>query len=270
MLFSGLGLHTGEQCTLTLASAKTEGLCFVIKSHPVFCLKPELAEGQPKGTVIHSPNGDLTTVEHVLSACAGTGHWNVTIKMSACEPPIMDGSALPFVDLLAGIPKNSVEPFVLKFPVAVQEKDSFIVALPVQTPRLPVSQSPSQLSRIRYYASYPHTGDLYYDFDGTAESYLRDIAPARTFCMDYEIDIQRKAGLIKGATPDCGIVFSPDGPSLPLRFPDEPVRHKILDLIGDLAILGRPLQAEIVAVKTSHRLNIAFAKKLAETLKNQT
>ena len=277
---SGIGLHTGLACQLKLLQMSDPGFYFQIMDDPIFHLRPELAEGSAKGTLIHGPSltgfghaggsHDLTTVEHLLSACAGTGRWGMEFTMSAVEPPILDGSALPFVEAIKQLPQTAAEPIVLKFPVCVQEGDAFIAAVPLTL----VPLTPSPLSRgrgvggegqvrIRYYASYPTIGDFFYDFGGGIDEYVSEIAPARTFCMDYEIEIQRKAGLIKGASLDCAVVFSKDGPSTPLRFQDEPVRHKILDFIGDLAILGRPLLADIVAVKTSHKLNIAFAQKVA-------
>ena len=263
MFVNGRGLHTGAACQLSITAAAQ--LCFKIADNAPFNLTPELAQGQAKGTSIRHASTELTTVEHVLSACAGTGHWGGQINMSGSEPPIADGSALPFLELLKQLPKVSAAPLILKSPIFLADQDSLLVAIPLPRESGRGEGPSTALSpRIRYYASYKYTGDQYFDFDGSEASYRSDIAPARTFCMDYEIEIQRQAGLIKGATPDCAVVYSPSGPSLPLRYANEAVRHKILDLIGDLAILGRPLLADIVAVKTSHKLNIAFAQKLAK------
>ena len=256
---SGLGLHTGDLCQLKMLQMSDPGFYFQIKDAPVFHLRPDLAEGSMKGTLIHGSH-DLTTVEHLLSACAGTNRWGMEFSMSVVEPPILDGSAIQFVEAIKHLPQTPAEPIVLKFPVCVQDKDSFIAAVPSGV------NGQGSGARIRYYASYPLMGDFFYNFGGTVDEYVSEIAPARTFCMDYEIEIQRKAGLIKGASLDCAVVFSKEGSSVPLRFPDEPVRHKILDLIGDLAILGRPVLADIIAVKTSHRLNIAFAQKINEVI----
>jgi len=258
---SGSALHTGEQVTLTLKPAPAgSGIVF---------RRVDLA-GQPevkpcvdqivdlvRATTIQSGHAKLSTIEHVLSALHGCGIDNVVVEMNASEPPIMDGSAKPFVNLiLEGEPvEQDAERayFVLDQPVSVTRGSSSLIALPSDS--LKISCTSADDRGI-------HTQHLSLVID--PDTYITQIAAARTFTIYEDIEELIKLGKIKGGSLDCAIVIKGDKiiSKEPLRFKDEFVRHKILDIIGDLMLLGMPLKAQIIAVRPGHAINAELTKAL--------
>src|SRR5476651_1386655 len=237
---SGSALHTGEAVTLTLKPAPVDhGVVFKrIDLHGAPEIKPrvDLVTDLVRATTIQSGHVKIHTVEHVLSALHGCGIDNVIIEMDASEPPIMDGSARPYVNLiLQGEPveqDKEREYFELDAPVSVTRGNSSLIALPCD--HLKISCTSADDRGI-------HTQHLSISID--PEVYQAQIAAARTFTIYEDIEELLKLGKIRGGSLDSAIVLRGDKiiSKEPLRFKDELVRHKILDIIGDVLLLGMPL-----------------------------
>lgn len=207
------------------------------------------------------------TTEHVLSACVGLGVTDAVLELEGPEVPMFDGSALPFAEaiLRAGVvPLESVlEPLSITATVEVRGPGG---ARLTATPR---SDPGCSYAYTLEYAGMPGAEKFALqtaEWDGTPEQYLRDVAPARTFCLVPEAMALRQAGLFLHVTPREMLVLNLDGSPVEntLRFPTEPARHKLLDLIGDLALVGRPIQADITAVRGGHALNHELARELLQ------
>ncbi len=264
----GSSLHTGDAVTLTLKPAPA--------GHGVVFRRTDLAgspEIQPRvdhvtdlvrATTIQSGHAKVHTVEHVLSALSGCGIDNVVVEMNASEPPIMDGSARPFVNLLIeGEPVDQDkerEYFVLDAPISVTRGNSSIIALPHDG--LKISCTSADDRGI-------HTQHLSLSID--PETYVAQVAPARTFTIYEDIEELLKLGKIRGGSLDCAVVIKGDKimSKEPLRFRDEFVRHKILDIVGDISLLGLPLKAHIVATRPGHAINAELTKALFERLQER-
>lgn len=210
-------------------------------------------------TTIGKDGVHVKTVEHVLAALAVNRIDNLYIDLSAEEPPVMDGSSLPFVALLeeAGIAeqKKTTHPLILEQPLYWSEGEIHLVALP----------SPEW--RVSYTLSYPKSSLLdsqYYSFLVTPEGFKDEIASARTFALYEELSYLIDKGFIKGGSLSNAVVIKGDAILTVggLRYPNEMVRHKILDLIGDLYLLGHEVQAHLIAIRTGHRTNSLFAKHI--------
>lgn len=258
---SGKSLHTGQEVRLTLRPAAAgTGLIFRrvdLYGKPDIKPSVELVTELVRSTDISSGHAKVHTVEHVLSALAGCGVDNAVIEMDASEPPILDGSARGFVKLIdeAGIVEQEAEREVwaLAEPVSVQQGNRSIIALPHKGLRITCTSTDDRGI---------HTQHLSIDID--PDVYRRDIAHARTFTIYEDIEQLVKLGKIRGGSLDSAIVIKGDKiiSKEPLRYADEFVRHKILDIIGDLVLLGVPLQAHIIAVRTGHALNFELSKAL--------
>ena len=258
---SGNALHTGEQVTLTMKPAPAgQGIVFKrvdIAGQPEVKPRVDLVTDLVRATTIQSGHAKISTIEHVLSALHGCGIDNVMIEMNASEPPIMDGSAKPFVNLI--LESEPVEQdaerqiFVLDQPVSVTRGTSSIIALPADA--LKISCTSADDRGI-------HTQHLSLTID--PDTYITQVAAARTFTVYEDIEELIKLGKIKGGSLDNAIVIKGDKiiSKDPLRFKDEFVRHKILDIIGDLMLLGVPLQAHIIATRPGHAINAELTKAL--------
>ena len=262
---SGSALHTGESVTLTLKPAPADhGVVFKrVDLNGAPELKPRIDQVTDlvRATTIQSGHAKIHTVEHLLSALHGCGVDNVLVEMNASEPPIMDGSARPYVNLiLQGEPveqEKDREYFQLEAPISVTRGNSSIIALP--SDELKISCTSSDDRGI-------HTQHLSLTID--PEIYMTQIAAARTFTIYEDIEELIKLGKIRGGSLDCAIVIKGDKilSKEPLRFKDEFVRHKILDIIGDVLLLGQPLKAHIVATRPGHAINAELTKALHEKL----
>ncbi|NUQ68894.1 MAG: UDP-3-O-acyl-N-acetylglucosamine deacetylase [Phycisphaerales bacterium] len=203
------------------------------------------------------------TIEHAMSALAGLGITDAIIEIDAPELPILDGSALAYVEALAPLAQdatNTIEPLTLAREVMVRDGEATILATPRAAPGC----------SIEYRLQYPPgsgLGSQAARWDGTPEAFVREVAPARTFCLAKEAHALRAAGLFTHVSPREMLVIAPDGTPVDnaLRFPDEPARHKLLDLIGDLALLGRPLQADVLATRSGHAHTHAMVRVLLAT-----
>ena len=204
------------------------------------------------------------TIEHVMSALAGLHVWDATIEIDACEVPIFDGSAKVFADALLPVLRASDEPEPLRLTqrVEVREGDASIVAEPA------ASMAEATMTYNLDYGGRGGLGQQSATWDGRAESYAREIAPARTFGLRSELQIARRMGQFAWLREAEMLLFDDtvvggERASLALRFANEPARHKLLDLIGDLALLGQPLQARVTATKSGHALTAALCRKIA-------
>lgn len=199
-------------------------------------------------------------VEHLLSALAALGVDCCRVSLTAEELPRLDGSALEFVEAIdaAGIEPLGcpVDPIVVRSRVRVGDSETWIEALPPRFPGLSIDYALD-------YGAGP-IGRQAFALEVTPASYRRELAAARTFITTAEAERLRSAGLGLDVSPRDLVVFGPDGPvDNPLRWPDECVRHKVLDLVGDLALAGRPIHAHVRASRSGHRLNAALAGLLA-------
>ncbi|HRE83919.1 MAG TPA: bifunctional UDP-3-O-[3-hydroxymyristoyl] N-acetylglucosamine deacetylase/3-hydroxyacyl-ACP dehydratase [Opitutaceae bacterium] len=257
----GTGLHTGNPVQLTFKPAPANhGLVFKrtdLHGQPEIKPKIESVGDLVRNTTVQEGHAKIHLVEHVLSALHGCGIDNVLIEMDASEPPIMDGSARPFVNLiLEGEPieqdKDRVY-YTLDAPVSVMKGNRSIIALPYDGLKITCTSSDDR--------GY-HTQHLSIEID--PETYIAQIAAARTFTIYEDIEELLKLGKIRGGSLDSAIVIK-GGTILskePLRFKDEFVRHKILDIVGDIVLLGVPLKAHIVATCPGHQLNADITKAL--------
>jgi len=290
---TGVGLHTGVESTVTFNPAPENfGIKFLRTDKEDQYVTPDLDNviDLTRGTTIEENGVKIHTTEHVLSACAGMGIDNLLIELNSKEPPVMDGSSKDFVAALveAGIIEQKAKVDFLKITKPVvytdEEKDVEVVGVP--------------------YDGFKTTFTIQYDLEdldvqyssvhNMSQNYQTQIAPARTFCLLSEIKGLAKQGLIKGGNlgnaviivdkdiedeevlifkERFGIKFFKGDRGLHktqvLRFRNEPVRHKTLDLIGDLALLGKPILGHITAIKSGHKGNVEFAKLLRKEFKNQ-
>jgi UDP-3-O-[3-hydroxymyristoyl] N-acetylglucosamine deacetylase/3-hydroxyacyl-[acyl-carrier-protein] dehydratase len=264
----GNALHTGENVTLTMKPAAAgAGIVFRridLSGTPELRPRVDQVTDLVRATTIQSGHAKISTVEHVLSALHGCGIDNVVIEMDASEPPILDGSARPFVNLiLQGEPVEQEadrDYFELDAPVSVTRGNSSIIALPCD--QLKISCTSADDRGI-------HTQHLSLTID--PDVYMSQIAAARTFTIYEDIEELLKLGKIKGGSLDCAVVIRGDKiiSKEPLRFVDEFVRHKILDLIGDVMLLGLPLKAHLVATRPGHAINAELTKVLFARLEER-
>jgi UDP-3-O-acyl-N-acetylglucosamine deacetylase len=268
-LCSGLGLFTGIASTITFrhgqrihierAGTLTPATIDHLASDPTL---PNVPRGFPvRNTTLRLADGHpAATIEHVMSALAGMGIWNATIALDGPELPIGDGSAIAFTPFLAAMELANIEPIRLTEPIEVREGSSSIVA----TPRS------GRGTRLVYQLDYgPNSVIKAHEaaWEGDRDEYLVEIAPARTFSLAHEVEFARRAGLFASFSPRELLVVGADGKLIEneWRFPDEPARHKLLDLIGDLALLGAPLEADVVATRSGHALTHRFCREVLAT-----
>ncbi|MDR3077874.1 MAG: 3-hydroxyacyl-ACP dehydratase FabZ [Planctomycetota bacterium] len=258
--FSGKGLHTGGGSTVRMEPAEA-GAGLTLRCGGITeRLRPSLCDGSRNANQVKlSPECSAVTVEHLLSALWGLGVDNAVIDLEGQEPPALDGSALEFVQGLeaAGIAEQaeSRSVFVPKAPVSFGAGEVGVTAYP----------SPDKKFRVTYILDYQESplarGTA--TFEITPEFYAKEIAPARTFVMRQHAEAMLAAGLGKGANPQNTLVL--DGDKVvdnSFRLPDECLRHKVLDLIGDLAVLNRRLGVHVVASKSGHAANLGLAAAL--------
>ena len=259
--YSGVGLHSGNRVDMAfLPAPPNSGVRFRrvdLDGKPEIEARIENVIQTNRSTTLGKGNVKVTTVEHVLATLAGYGIDNAIIELDANEPPIGDGSAREYCKMVdeAGIsPQAETRTlFEITEPLELQTEDSLISIFPHD--RLKVScTSADKAGRF----------SQYYSLEITPESWKRDLAHARTFCFFEEIEYLIKNGLIKGGSLENAVVIRDDAvlTTEPLRYPEEFVRHKILDILGDLALLGRPLRGHIVAVRPSHSVNCELGRMI--------
>ena len=260
---SGVGLHHGVSVNIKIRPAPAgTGIVFLrtdLRNFPLPASWQHVARVS-YATSLMRQGVLISTTEHLLSVLYSSGIYNCWIDIDNLEVPILDGSGMPFVKLLreAGIVQQKRRRRYLRVRKSVTHVhgDKRITLLPADNFSLHCD------------IYFPHhlVGRQTMEIDLTPENYASEIAPARTFGFEHELDAMRDMGLIRGATLDNAVCFTPDkvlnigG----LRFPDEPCRHKILDLIGDLALIGRPLLGRVIAERAGHAMHAALVSRLMQ------
>ncbi len=266
----GVGLHTGQETVIRfLPAAPNKGVHFIrtdLPDRPAIPARIDFAidhAKDPRRTTLDDGTVQIGTVEHVLASLAGLGIDNVDIEINSPEPCEPDGSAKPFVEALqtAGVVEQPDlrHYYETKRPITFQENGTQRILLPHDG------------LKVTFTIDYPNrmVGTQYASFELDTDIFVNEICDARTFAMMEDIEPLRKAGLIKGGSLSNAVVVGDDGfmSDEPLRYEDEFVRHKVLDLIGDLSLLGMPLKGHLICVRGGHAVNVAFVKKIMEEAK---
>lgn len=264
----GVGLFFGQPVALRCLPAEADtGLVFVrtdLPGQPRIAARIDNVPGPQRWTALRSGDAEVRMVEHLLSALGGLGIDNLVIETNAAEMPAGDGSAKTYTDLFlrAGI-KTLDAParrFRLTEPVTVTENDVVLAAAP--------QKDGITITHVLDYGKH-FLGSQTFTLSINPNSYVREIAPARTFVLRPEVDAFISKGMGKGATPENTIVLEENGEtSEPLRCPEECVRHKILDLIGDLCLIGATFSARVIGYKSGHTENILLAKSVCNSRKD--
>lgn len=258
----GVGLHTGEPVTMRLLPAAVDsGIRFRrtdLEGRPEIPALAAAVVSTDRGTTLGDGDARVHTVEHVLSALAGSAIDNAIVELTGAEPPAVDGSALPFVELMESLGTRELDAPARTIEIAegfcFADGDSQYSVVPAS--RLEISAT------IEF--DHPAIGREFTSFRIDPERYAAEIAPARTWGFVHEVEALRSRGLALGGSLENAIVLTDDGlhEGVELRTPDEFVRHKVLDLVGDLALLGARLNAHVIALRPSHRGNIALAREI--------
>jgi UDP-3-O-[3-hydroxymyristoyl] N-acetylglucosamine deacetylase len=258
---SGIGLHSGAPVRLRIVPAPpATGIVFVrtdlnnfrIPASWEYVARVSYATSLMRGSVL------ISTTEHLLSVFYSMGIDNALVELDNLEVPILDGSGAPFIDLIqkAGIQTYRRQRRYIRIvkPVHVQTNGKSVAILP------------SDQFELSCHIFFDHqlVGEQRLELEVTPANYASQIAPARTFGFEYELDAMRDMGLIRGASIDNAVCFTRTQVANPggLRFSDEPCRHKALDLIGDLALIGKPLLGRVVAQKAGHAMHAQLVKRL--------
>lgn len=267
--YKGIGLHKGENITMRLVPAPS-GTGIIFKRIDIQNVNNEIVMdiknvfSPNRGTNIkNNENVEVYTIEHFLSALYIYGITDLFVEIDGNEMPIGDGSAFPFLEIvdIAGIKEYTEYADVIEItePIYVAEEDKYIVALPYNE------------FKITYAVNYNHSflKSQLVEFDINKETFKNDIAKARTFGFDYELEYLKSNNLALGGSLENAIVVTKNGVMNPegLRFEDEFVRHKVLDLIGDMKVLNANIKGHIIAIKAGHSLDAKFAKIISELRK---
>jgi UDP-3-O-[3-hydroxymyristoyl] N-acetylglucosamine deacetylase/3-hydroxyacyl-[acyl-carrier-protein] dehydratase len=262
----GIGLHTANKVNITFKPAEIDsGIKFIRTDLP---RKPVIAVSvdnllpvarSPRRTSLGNDTAEVQTIEHLMAALAGMGIDNLYIEIDAEEIPGLDGSSLNFLEVLdkAGVIEQEKEQryYSIKEPILVEEDGSTIIALP------------SSELKISYILDYDHVliKTEFLEVNINPGVFRRELASARTFCLEEEANGLQDQGLGLGANYENTLVVGKNGViKNKLRYPDEFVRHKILDLMGDLYIMGCPLKGRIIALRSGHSLNLKLVNKLSQ------
>ena len=258
----GFALHTGADTTVTVGpGAPGAGIRFQrldLEGHPMVTARVGDVRATERRTAIGAGNVEIQTVEHVLAALHAARLDDVLVSLDGPEPPMLDGSFLPWLELVdqAGVVEHEGDPAVVRVrqPFEVQAGDARYVVTPDSTLRLTAT--------IEW--DHPSIGRQSLALTMGEDEFRREIAPARTFGFVHEVEALRARGLLQGASSEMAVVLSDIGiESGTLRWPDEFVRHKIGDVLGDLALLGARVEAHIMAERPSHQGNVALAQELS-------
>lgn len=267
---SGIGVHTGHEVRMDFHPAEPgQGIIFRradLPHRPRVPANVEYVCDTSRSTTIGIGKECIHTVEHVLAALKAYNIDNVTVDVSNIEPPIGDGSSQPFVEMIekGGVEEQQSDIPIYKFeaPIHWSEGDIHLAILPYDG------------YRISYTLNYPDSKAIraqYYSVLVNSENFKREIAPCRTFSLYKEVSYLMDRGLIKGGSLDNAVIihddaiFSKNG----LHFPDEMARHKILDLIGDLALVGAQFEGHIISIRSGHSSNYQLAKKIFNHIKTE-
>jgi UDP-3-O-[3-hydroxymyristoyl] N-acetylglucosamine deacetylase len=261
----GIGLHTGYPVHLELVPApENTGIVFRrtdLKNFEIEATRAHVAKVS-YATTLMKKGVMISTVEHLLSALYGLGIDNLYLDLNSMEVPIMDGSGQPFTAAIekAGIEEQSAlrEYIVIQEPIEVCDGDKVAGVYPHPSPKA------------TYIINFQHNaiGRQQIDLDLTPESYRFEIGPARTFGFIADVEYLRRCGLIRGGSLENAVVLDENGiVNCQLRFPDEFVRHKMLDLLGDISLIGRPIVGHLYAEKAGHAIHAVLADRIARVKK---
>jgi UDP-3-O-[3-hydroxymyristoyl] N-acetylglucosamine deacetylase len=260
----GIGLHSGVTTTVKIITTDPgTGRYFVrvdLPSQPQIPADISHVSQTNLSTELTANGGSVRTVEHLLAALTALGIESARIEIDGAELPLLDGSAQVWVNEISrSIPAASINHLTpvgaIDEPIWIRQDDAFVAALP------------SSVLRFTYGIDFDVApiGNQWHSWQPEKDNFSTEIAPARTFGLAYQIDQLRSAGLIKGGSLDNALVCDEhQWLNPPLRFPNEPCRHKLLDLIGDLSLLGKLPQAHFLAYKASHQLHVQLAQRLHE------
>ncbi len=289
---SGVGLHTGQTNELTfLPAVANHGIKFQridLEGQPIIPADADLVTSVARGTTLEKGPASVTTIEHCLAALIGLQIDNVLIQVTGAEIPILDGSSKPFIDLIESVGIEDLEvqreEFELRTNIHYHDPETGVEMLAMPSDRY-------KITALIDYKS-PTLGQQHASLDKLGD-FKEQFSQARTFCFLHELEMLIKANLIKGGDLDnaivvvdraiteeeiqklAGIFNKPDIKvvkegilnNVELRYPNEPARHKLLDIVGDLALVGMPIKAHIIATKPGHKSNVEFAKKLKAHIK---
>lgn len=261
--FSGIGLHSGNDVSMTLLPAPPNtGVVFRrvdLKNRTEIPAQVEYITETSRSTTIAKSEVKVQTVEHVLASLAGFRITNAIIEVDSNEPPIADGSSREFCKMIldSGIQeqKEKVEPIVITEAIDYLHDETIMSILPYDGLKITCTSSDKSGRFTQFFS-----------IDVTVESWKKEIAHARTFCFYEEIEFLIKNGLIRGGSLENAIVIREDAvlTTEPMRYREEFVRHKILDIIGDLSLIGAPLLGHVVAIKPGHAANCELAKLILQ------
>jgi UDP-3-O-[3-hydroxymyristoyl] N-acetylglucosamine deacetylase/3-hydroxyacyl-[acyl-carrier-protein] dehydratase len=289
----GIGLHTGIKSTLNIKPAKENaGIIFIrtdLEGSPAVPADVDYVISTNRGTMLERNGIRIHTVEHILAALNGLGIDNATIELSCQEPPIMDGSAFSFVQAIneAGTSEQSTIQKIIKITEPIQVKDP--------KNNIEINLLPAEQLKITFFMDYglPSFGLQYTSIENVEDEFVKEIAPARTFGLLSEVTQLKQNGLIKGGGLENAIIIVDKKVNKKeqnifsklfglnteivfknneilsnevLRFKNEPVRHKVLDLVGDMALLGRPIVGHIIATRSGHSVNIELIRKIKQKM----
>ncbi|WP_287769407.1 UDP-3-O-acyl-N-acetylglucosamine deacetylase [Megasphaera sp.] len=262
--FNGIGLHAANEVHMVLRPAPADtGIVFIRTDLPE---KPSVqahltnVTNTMRAMTLEKGSAKVFTVEHLLSALYGMEIDNCFVEMDSVEPPVADGSSLTFVKLIeeAGVRELDVprRPLVIQKQHLIQDGDKFIALVPYDG------------FRITFTSINPHPmlGVQFFDETVTKASYIEQISFARTIAFTEELEMLKKLGLGKGGTIENVVVYDKTSCLSVPRSDDELVRHKVLDIVGDLSLLGRPIRGHVIAVKSSHNLNNQLTHQIFEEL----
>jgi len=259
--YSGIGLHSGNRVTMTfLPAPPNTGIRFRrvdLEGKPEIEARAENIVENNRATTLAKGNTRVHTVEHVLASFAGYGIDNAIVELDSNEPPIADGSAREYCRMIreAGIvPQDERrDPYMVTAPIQLEMGETVMTLFPDETLKLSCTSADSQGRFTQYYS-----------VELSPATWERELAHARTFGFYEEIEYLIKNGLIKGGSLENAVVIRDDAvlTTEPLRYPDEFVRHKMLDILGDLSLVGRPLRGHVIAVKPSHAANCELVRRI--------
>jgi UDP-3-O-[3-hydroxymyristoyl] N-acetylglucosamine deacetylase / 3-hydroxyacyl-[acyl-carrier-protein] dehydratase len=259
--FSGTGLHSGNRVNMTILPAPANsGVRFRrvdLEGKPEIEARVENVAETDRSTTLAKGNVKVHTVEHILAALSGFGIDNAVIELDANEPPIGDGSSREFCKILleAGITSQAEkrEPYTPSAPIELRMGETTMTLFPDDAFKISCTSADRHGRFTQFYST-----------EITPKTWEKELAHARTFCFYEEIEYLFKNGLIKGGSLENAIVIRDDAvlTTEPLRYPEEFVRHKMLDIVGDLSLLGRPVRGHLIAVKPSHAANCEFVRHI--------
>ena len=261
MTLSGVGIHSGKSVRVTLMPAPpNSGIVFKREDRDgaIVRVRPETLVTAQRATMLCEHSVTIRTPEHILSACAGLHITNLIIAISDEEVPIMDGSSSPFVEAMQSVgitPQSELRAIVnLLAPLWIREGDAQLIITPANSPRW------------TYALDLSHTwvGTQIVSISNDISEYVQEIAPARTYGFMHEVQALIDRGLALGGSLDNALVIGEQGYLNPPRFPDELARHKLLDLVGDLSILGAQLNAHVIGIKSGHALHMRAVQQIAQ------